>query len=218
MFNGDDVILMDHNTIPLFAVPIYISNVDISEDELRYIKNLDYERVGADNGFMSSEKYLLEQMPLKKLYKQVVDHIFFHCHENLNVATDLVFELQNSWCMKHSYGDFAELHTHTNSLLSGIVYMQTDEKSGDLYFQKEKMFQNLFPSTLNIPFGDRNVYNSEAWSFTPKANQIFIFPSHIAHSVTKCLSHKERYCIAFNVFPRGQLTSSYKEKIAELKL
>jgi hypothetical protein len=58
-----------------------------------------------------------------------------------------------------------------------------------------------------------NLYNCKSWSYTPKTNDICLFPSTVMHSADPNESDEERWCLAFNVFVRGDIGSLHKLRI-----
>jgi uncharacterized protein (TIGR02466 family) len=128
------------------------------------------------------------------------------------------FEIRNSWIMRHTAGDYAGGHFHPNSMLSGILYIKTDDQSGDLIFKKSPNHLTVFSGNLELPVSEYNIFNSASWRITPRTSQLIIFPSHLVHEVTKCISNDIRYCIAFNLFPNGTLGLTDAESISILEL
>ena len=192
---------------PLFGIPIFNTKVDpISERSLNYIKNLSYERIDpAGNGFVSTNKYILDDAECKEIKEKVLKELNFYTSNVLEIQDNIDFKMTNSWAVKHLKNDWAQSHIHTNSLISGVLYLQTDEKSGKIVFGKEVNYQNLFPPAINIEYKNWNIFNSKSWSYRPENNQIIFFPSNIQHWVEKSESDIDRYCISFNFFPRGKL-------------
>jgi hypothetical protein len=116
--------------------------------------------------------------------------------------------------MKHIRGDSAHRHHHTNSIFSGTVYIQTDNDSG--IFSVYKTYTNVIPKIISPEYNEWNVFNCESSSFIPQNNDIFLFPSNLDHEVSQCNSSDDRYCLAFNVFLKGTLGQSDKNKISDL--
>jgi len=210
---------MDNFVImPLFAIPFYISEIQVSEQTRTSVFETELHRMEANNGDISTNTRILHSENFIELYNQIMDHVNFFTREHLHIDPSIQFELQNSWIVKHYKDDYADRHHHSNSVLSGIVYIETDEESGEIIFQKDGSYVNLWPITVDVPVINRNVFNSKQWTFKPKNNQIFLFPSHLAHSVTKCKSNNLRYCISFNLFPKGTLGIEHVEKLGTLEL
>tara|TARA_B100000519_G_C13968970_1_gene308999 strand:- start:314 stop:517 length:204 start_codon:yes stop_codon:yes gene_type:complete len=50
-----------------------------------------------------------------------------------------------------------------------------------------------------------NHLNQNAFSFTPVDGSLLIFPSHLQHKVLESSSADLRYCIAFDVYIKGEI-------------
>ena len=195
------------NVTPLFGIPLYQSMIQtIDQDSIDFVKNTEYKRYPADNGYGSTNKFLLDSPKLKNLKSLIMTHPHHFIHDVLDVSQEAKFEMTNSWSSKHIKGDESGPHNHANSMLSGILYLQTDDKSGDVLFHKDKNHYNLFTPTVNVPFNNKNYnyFNVEGWAVRPQNNMLLLFPSTLWHSVFPSESDNDRYCVAFNLFAFGQ--------------
>lgn len=198
--------MKEYTIVPLFSSPIFNTTIDpIPEEVKQYLFDVSYERMFVGNGWYSDDKYILDKPECAWLKDQVMSALQIYVKEVLKVRDGIEFEMTNSWVVKHDKGDWGQSHVHTNSLLSGVVYLQTDEKSGSIMFNRDSIQQNLFPNAIDIEFSEYNVYNSKHWAFQPKNDQIFFFPSTVLHSITENESDITRYSLAFNFFVKGKL-------------
>jgi uncharacterized protein (TIGR02466 family) len=201
---------------PLFSLPFYSSSVDgINDNVKNNVKDLDYGRLDIDNGNISINKYVLNEPQFFKLKQTILEHINYYAKDFLCIS-DVSFHITNSWVMKHDFGDWSQRHCHTNSVFSGVLYIETDDQSGK--FSVITNSQNLFPSLFHPKIISHNIYNSREWSFIPKNNDIYIFPSHLDHEVTPSQSNQTRYCIAFNVYASGILGGDDPSGLSHLEL
>lgn len=189
---------------PLFAIPIYSSFIDNLDSEKDYLSKVEYESLGLQNGLMTENKFLLDNKELSSLKLKIQQHIDFFLKTCLHLNENYKIEIKKSWGVKHLRGDRSHKHDHKNSIFSGVLYLKCDDDSGDIVFYKESHYCNLFPTMLIPNFKDYNMINSTEWRWTPKNNQIFLFPSHLTHSVTASKSDHERICLAFNVVVHGE--------------
>lgn len=196
----------------LFPIGIYQKKINV-EESVEFIKGLDYNRVYEDNGYISKHKNVLDMPELYSLRKDIEIALIAYSIE-LKLK-DVRLEIQNSWVMKHIEGDYSPVHHHKNSVISGIVYIEVNEESGEISFYNNNT--TLFHSTLEPEFWEYNKLNSSSFNIKPETGDILIFPSHLQHSVGRNDINKERYALAFNVFPRGKLGGG-AEKISELIL
>ena len=90
------------NVTPLFGIPLYQSTLQtIDQDSIDYIKKTEYKRFPADNGYGSTDKFLLDKPALKNLKGLVMKHCEHFIHDVLDVRKDCKFEMTNSWSTKH---------------------------------------------------------------------------------------------------------------------
>ena len=111
------------NVTPLFGIPLYQSTLQtIDKDSIDYIKKTEYKRFPADNGYGSTDKFLLDKPELKNLKGLVMKHCEHFIHDVLDVRKDCKFEMTNSWSTKHIKGDESGAHNHANAMISGVLY------------------------------------------------------------------------------------------------
>lgn len=189
---------------PLFATPLFETMVDISEDDKNCIKNAEYVRFPSNNGYGTPDKFLLDRPELAELKNNIMMVCKNYIYNILEVNISADFQMTNSWAVKHLKGDESGTHDHTNSMLSGVLYIQTDEHSGDILFYKNKNHYNLFTPTVEITFKNQNAFNTGGWAIRPKNNMLILFPSTVDHSVFPSRSDQERYAVAFNLFAFGR--------------
>ena len=83
------------------------------------------------------------------------------------------------WFNVAKANEMTGLHNHSGwSVLSGVVYLQADENSGNLFFKNEEEFE-----------------------IEPAVGKMIIFPPHLKHGVRLNKSRNERISLAFNLFP-----------------
>ena len=191
----------------------------MSSSEELHLKSSEYERMHSKNGSYTTDKYILDKPELSSLKNNILKCVNQFVFEELRVSSDVEFYITNSWAVKHRKGDWAHNHSHTNSILSGIYYIDVNEDSGELNFSKEANHFTIFPMHLDLDVKNYNILNSKNWSFLPKNNQLFIFPPWLLHSVSNNESDQERYSLAFNVYIKGKIgTKEFQLEIKGHKL
>lgn len=204
-----------HQVYPIFTTPIYKCNIPLSPEIVSKVHSASFNRTKLDNGYVSTDRRILDNTLFSYEREIVNEHVDIFTRDYLRVDKCIQFNIENSWIVKHEEGDIAHPHRHINSALSGILYVQVDERSGDLYFHNDINSNIPFNAMIRLPIVEHNIYNSRLWHFTPQNGDLFIFPSALMHSVSQSTSSNSRYCISFNVYPRGQLE---KESISALYL
>lgn len=206
----------DFEIAPLFSTPFYSSKIDIDDSTKDVVRNLTYKRLGIGNGYRSENTHLLDDILLKSLNDKIIEHINKFVIEGLNVKNTVDFKITASWATKHDQNDWCQTHSHNNSLISGIVYIDTTPNSGKVIFTNSNT--NLFHPSLDVEFEETNLFNAKSIEFIPEVGTVLMFPSFLRHQVTPNLSFENRYCIAFNLFPRGKLGTLDTEGLSNLDL
>lgn len=203
----------NYDIFPLFSIPVYKSNVTFTSYEEDTIKNLIYKSLSSGVGKRTDEisNPVLENVELKELKSQVNYHIDTYAHKVLCVKDQYKFTMTNSWVFLLENDDYGIAHSHSYSLISGIVYIQAEENCGNVVFYKNSQYLNTFPPMYPLEYDDYNIYNSSNFYFTPNKYDIILFPSHLVHNVEKNLSSKGRYCLAFDVMVEGAFKGSPSE-------
>ena len=89
------------------------------------------------------------------------------------------------------------MHAHPNSLISGVFYINSDDK-----FDKIKLFKQQY-ETIQLEIKEWNIWNSKSWWFPVKTGDIILFPSSLTHMVENKQGDNTRISLAFNVFIKG---------------
>ena len=106
--------------------------------------------------------------------------------------------MTTSWITKVHPGSKSHEHVHSNSMISGVAYIQCPPKSGNL------SFHNKETGLFDLPTETMNLWNSLIYSFEPQANTVVFFPSDTYHGVDENQSTEQRYSLAFNYLPIGE--------------
>jgi len=188
----------------LFSDPVYNSTLAIdlkpflefcSKQKKSFNLNPRTNKPQKNISLSSKHLHVLEKKPLKKLRDEITKHINIYTKEVLKYSTD--FKITTSWITYTDPGCSSQVHRHTNCRFSGIVYLQTDENSGDL------MFEDYRTGDFMLNIKEYNVLNSELWIYKPFDNKIVMFPSRLYHKIDENRSDIQRISLAFNLMPCG---------------
>jgi uncharacterized protein (TIGR02466 family) len=187
----------------LWATPIYENYIPVEDNWVNFVKSEDYKRMASGNGDITKDYYILEKLP--DLKKEIENHINLFVEKYLKVNKDVSFYLTNSWIIQHHPNDHAQSHFHTNSLLSGVYYLDVPKNSGDIRFLRMEQMHYVFPSSFNINYSENTYQNCYDYPIDTTDGKILIFPSHINHGVWKNETNEKRYSLSFNVYARGKV-------------
>ena len=88
-----------------------------------------------------------------------------------------------------------QMHLHSG-ILSGVIYLQAPEGSGNINFMNLGMNQ-MWPGHLQSLW--RNEHNAFHFTVKPEPGKMYLFPSYLYHSVDSNHKDVERISISFNL-------------------
>jgi len=147
----------------------------------------------------SKDSYVFKQKELKSLHRFCVESVNQFVIDVLQY-TNLELRITQSWLNKSMKGEWHHLHRHPNSILSGVLYIETGDDDR-INFNK-----NADKDSFAFEAAEWNKYNSDSWWLPVKEAELFIFPSHLFHNVPPVES-ESRISLSFNTFPTGSFGS-----------
>jgi len=195
----------------IFPTPVYISklNREISKQELDLINKSQKDFYKNEGNITSNNNYILEEKPFKTLKKDLMIRVQDYFDKVLS-AKNVEPYITQSWLNYTETNQYHHKHAHPNSLVSGVFYINCDDK-----FDKIKFFNEGY-KTIKLEVKDWNLYNSESWWFSVKTGDVILFPSSLSHMVETKEGTNTRISLAFNIFVKGILGDN--KNLTELKL
>ena len=179
---------------PLFSKPIFKTYVDISNVDLSNIKwAKNYQN------WISSSQQILEEPEFKDFGDRVYQGVAEYFYGIMQASTNVELYITESWFNKTEKGQSHHRHWHPNSLLSAVVYLESEGDSGCIKFITSQY------DTLEYNMIESNLYNSRSWSVLPEKGSMLVFPSNVEHMVEEYLGDTPRISLAFNTFIRGNI-------------
>lgn len=188
------------NKKTLFTTSIYEKLNFINENDITnlisYIKDNKVNKTNnnfngdVDSSFSPEPKGLLDNFldlknNLNKEIKKCADMI--GCDSNL--------EITNSWYNVQKRNSTLKMHTHANSIISGILYLKVDKNSSRLYFS------NPNPILKTLHYNEYNSDNYDRYAIVPENGLLLMWPSWMLHgSDTDINNSDERIVISFNTY------------------
>lgn len=182
---------------PVFKTPIDTSGVDISN--IKWAKNYQ--------NWISTSQEVLNDSAYDKLLQGISAGISEYFYGIMGARQDVELFITESWFNKTEKGQTHHRHWHPNSLLSGVVYLQSEGDTGRIKFITSQY------DTIEYSIVDANLYNSRSWSVTPEAGSMVIFPSNVEHLVEEYQGDTPRISLAFNTFVRGNINTDPLTKL-----
>jgi len=207
--------MSNYSVTPLFSIPLLSTNIgSLDPISLAWVKNLEYPKNSSgrdkrDAHLDDSERgFDIINAPqlknLKQLIKNVVD---YYTYELLDVSTDVSFEFTTSWINRLEYGEKIDVHDHSNSVISGVYYIEVGNDSSPITFLKNKHHLTTFPRSANPTTNGKfwNQFNCDQMTIQPNNGDVLIFPSHLEHKVAYSTDKNYRYGLAFNLYCKGEI-------------
>lgn len=98
----------------------------------------------------------------------------------------------NTWMTKTIKGKHAIEHSHGDADISGVYYVQTNNRDGNIYFR----------SPVRIGEGDNRCFEHLTHcnvSITPEVGKLMMFPGWLRHGVRENQTDSERISFSFNI-------------------
>ena len=190
--------MKDFSIIPLFPLALYKSKFrELSHLELDTITTYPVEKQPLGNS-SSQAPYFLDTAGLEQLKSDIDQHVDTYVKEVMKAPYEVY--LTNSWKNLTSQNEQHIMHNHTNSVISGVLYIKSS------YIQPTISFHRMQPPyLLSWEPTEFNTFNSMEWTVPVEDGDIIIFPSTLFHYVKPNISNKDRISIAFNTFARGHI-------------
>ena len=198
--------LNQHEIIELFPTPVYAS---VLPQELSkvvpwfYSQEMLSEEIDAPNyGERSKNSYLLDEPQCVDLRTYILEAVNEY-GKTMGFDYD-EYRFGQSWLSYKQPGQHHTMHTHPNSLISGVFYFgEGSQETPVIRFHKMGVGTNV--STIMPKLVDKkkdikyaqSVFNVD---FTP--GLLLLFPSYLHHSVPVNNTDKVRCSLAFNVVPK----------------
>tara|TARA_R110000803_G_C11843743_1_gene304926 strand:- start:49 stop:630 length:582 start_codon:yes stop_codon:yes gene_type:complete len=186
------------NIIHPFPCPIYQNLIDkesfllIKEDTNNFIDHNPelFEPIWFCPTLTTQSKPKNQQLNSKVLNEKIK----YHVEEYIKVwdfSKPPTCKIQEHWVNIALPNSYQEGHHHGKVLLSGVIYIEVNDKSGDF-----QLFNPLTTeSILMIP---SNKFGS-FFSISPSPSMILLFPGWMTHRALHNSSNKNRISISFNI-------------------
>jgi uncharacterized protein (TIGR02466 family) len=183
------------NLFPTAVAKFDLEN-PLSNKLLSTVKNLNYIR--NEMNFISSDKYVLNLPELKELRKFIESSVQEY-FKNVMCMPDLIRPyITISWTNINERGHGHHKHTHPNSIVSGVFYVQTTDED-KIHFSLPQT-----PREIKLPKPvEFNPSNSETWWLPASQNTLYLFPSTLTHYVESIDTDRTRISLSFNTFVHG---------------
>ncbi len=184
---------MKEELLQLFPTPLLIVPYEQPIDkELAYLKTISYRKQQQNGNFRSDDSYLLRNEEFKDIKNFLGEAINKFTTNVLNTKQRLV--ITQCWANRNPKGSQHHEHVHPNSIISGVMYFQINEKLPPISFTKDRQ------DGMKLNVEKYNHMNSETFMLPCKPGELILFPSSLRHSVPTNHGEEDRISVSFNTF------------------
>lgn len=183
------------NIYPLFPVAVgkFELGRDYTTEEINFVNS---QKKSKNQGNTTSEdNYVLRHDAMASLKEFVETSVGEYLQSIYAPRNKVGLRITQSWLNYCKPDEWHHKHNHSNSFLSGVLYVKATKEHDRIYFYNDIYRQ------LNLPTDNYNLYNSDNWWLEVGTGELFLFPSSLTHMVEPV--KEERISLSFNTFPIG---------------
>ena len=183
----------------IFPTPVYISKLDrtLTPLELKFVDKIKLNVYKNQGNTTSNDNYILNNKVFKVLKEELYLKVQDYFEKVILSSNNITPYITQSWLNYTETNQFHHKHTHPNSLVSGVFYINCHEEHDKI------MFFNDNYKTIQPEIKEFNIWNSTSWWFSVKTGDVILFPSSLIHMVETKKGDNTRISLAFNVFIKG---------------
>ena len=191
----------------LFPIPIYMSNIDrpFTKQELQFVDNQKNHCTKNQGNINTKDNYILNKKEFKNIKKFIDKSCQDYLKKIISPKNNIELYITQSWLNYTEANQYHHQHAHPNSIISGVLYFDSDIKNDKILFSHSKGYQQIRPETNKEKF---NLWNSGTWFFPVETGNLFMFPSSTTHQVETKKGTNTRISLAFNTFYKGSVGSN----------
>jgi uncharacterized protein (TIGR02466 family) len=190
----------------LFPTPLYTYKTESTEyheiqaEMQTVVDKLHLEDRWGPNPYWNSSTHHLSnqgdfnQSILKDEKMRVITScIMHHCFNYMrmmDVKPLYKAAIETSWLTLTKPGQYAHVHDHGTSHVSGVYWFKTNGQDGDI------VFRNALKALKCNPIGSSYAHEN---AFAPEQGRLSLWPGYLDHSVGENTTNEDRISLAFNI-------------------
>jgi uncharacterized protein (TIGR02466 family) len=188
--------------LPIFPTVVTMNKMEryFTEDEMNcFMSFKDKLRYTYPN---TLDIYILDNEPLielKNICERALNNYLLEINKPIN-PNDIRLKITHSWLNFTKKEQYHPPHTHHNSILCGVLYVNANKEKDKIVFTKMDSGENWQIQTNN----QKNIFSSNTFELSVGTGDIVIFPSNLTHSVP-LIEDENRLSLAFNSFYSGNI-------------
>lgn len=192
-----------HQIVELF--PMKVLQSEISDKTHIKVKNLanslnynyidKFSNIGKTHkvndceGINHFDQDVISKYNLTELQDEINSLISIFIKEGNFTTSNFKSISRTSWITKFDYNDYGNIHTHGGNDISGVYYIQTNQKDGNF----------IIESPNSAVYGMTNLQSDSIYTIKPKEKKLILFNSWLPHGVGRNLYKEPRMSLSFNI-------------------
>ena len=191
----------------LFPEPVYISNLErkLTKEELKTVDEYKKETYKNEGNITSNDTYVLENKTLTNLKEDLTTKVKEYFNKIICTSNSIIPYITQSWINYTETNQFHHRHSHSNSYISGVFYIDAQREVDSITFCKPKADE-----TIKLHVTEYNPFNSTTFRCPVETGNVFLFPSRLTHGVDRKKGTNTRISLSFNVFFKGTIGDNLK--------
>ena len=191
----------------IFPIPIYTTKIDrgFTKQELQFVKQQKKHCTNNTGNINTKDNYILNRKEFKNIKKFIDTSCKDYLDKIICPKRDLKLYVTQSWLNYTEANQYHHKHEHPNSVVSGVLYFDSDIKNDKILFSHPIPYKQIYPQIDKEKF---NLWNSNTWFFPVETGNLFMFPSSTTHQVETKKGNNTRISLAFNTFYKGSVGSN----------
>ncbi len=187
----------------IFPTPVMRSSIgrSFTEEELQFFEAMWAAAQANVTNFRSADTHVLDAPEMESLRAIVADHVNQFGWKVISAQPKHSFYITQSWVNFTQPGQSHFRHMHTNSLISGSLYIYVKKEADSICFYRNSGAQILVTDDQTNPF------NTPIHRVPVDVGDLVLFPSSLLHDVEPTTGGHIRVSLAFNAFIKGELGS-----------
>ena len=189
----------------IFPVPIYTTKMDrkFTKQELNFVKEQRKHCAKNQGNFNTKDNYILNRKEFKNIKKFLDKCCKNYLDKVICPKNNIELYITQSWLNYTDANQYHHQHQHPNSVISGVLYFDSDIKNDKILFTHPIVYEQIKPKVDKF-----NLWNSSTWFFPVETGNLFMFPSSTTHQVETKQGNNTRISLAFNTFYKGSIGSN----------
>jgi uncharacterized protein (TIGR02466 family) len=198
--------------ISIFPTPVYrcyFSRQFSPQEKTFFDSQLEDLKPNVGNR-ATAGSYVLDSKPLRRVKKELQLRAQDYLKRIICPEKGTTLYITQSWINHTAINEWHHEHTHPNSYVSGVLYLNADKNNDKIFFDTHR-YPQIIPSLTAY-----NAWNTSAYWLPVETGSLVMFPSSLAHSVHNKKGNNQRVSLSFNTFIKGKLGA--RSLLTELEL